>query len=351
MLRRVALRVVAGKCDAGLRHCSPIVDNRKEIEVFKAIVVALLAMSLANGLQAQNYPAKPVRLVAPAPAGGTLDVVARLVGQRLSESLGQQFLTDNRAGAAGNIGASYVAKAAADGYTLLIGSAQQLAANPSIFAKLPFDPIKDFAPVTPIVFQSLLLVLHPSVPARNVQEFIALAKSGAGKLNYSSGGLGSSGHMAAELFIMMTSANLLHVPYKGTGPALNDLVGGHVDLTFAVVPTALPFIQTGKLRALAITSPRRSVVVPDVRTMREAGLPGYEFRSWIGLLAPSATPRDIIVKLHDEVEKAINSNLHTKLTEIGFDVAGGTPEQFMALINEDTAMYAKLVKASGMPLQ
>jgi tripartite-type tricarboxylate transporter receptor subunit TctC len=319
--------------------------------VFKALVGALLALSLPNGLQAQSYPVKPVRLVAPAPAGGTLDIVARMVGQRLSETLGQQFLTDNRAGAAGNIAASFVAKAPADGYTLLIGSAQQLSANSSIFARLPFDPIRDFAPITPIVFQSLLLVLHPSVPARNIQEFIALSKSGTGKLGYSSGGPGASGHMAAELFIMTTGAKLLHVPYKGTAQALTDLIGGHVDLTFAVVPSALPFIQNGKLRALAVTSPRRSPVAPDVRTMREAGLPGCEFGSWIGLLAPSATPRDIIVRLHDEVEKAVKGGLHTRLTEIGFDVTGGTPEQFAALITKDAAMYARLVKASGMALQ
>jgi tripartite-type tricarboxylate transporter receptor subunit TctC len=319
--------------------------------VFKALVAALLALSVSNGVQAQTYPVKPVRLVAPAPAGGTLDIVSRMVGQRLSETLGQQFLTDNRAGAAGNIAASFVAKAPADGYTLLIGSAQQLSANSSIFARLPFDPIRDFAPITPIVFQSLLLVLHPSVPARNIQEFIALSKSGTGKLSYSSGGPGASGHMAAELFIMTTGAKLLHVPYKGTAQALTDLIGGHVDLTFAVVPSALPFIQNGKLRALAVTSPQRSPVAPDVRTMREAGLPGCEFGSWIGLLAPSATPKDIIVKLHDEVEKAVKSGLHTKLTEIGFDVTRGTPEQFAALITKDAAIYARLVKASGMALQ
>lgn len=319
--------------------------------MFKAIVAASLALSLTSGVQAQTYPVKPVRLVVPSEAGGSLDAVSRLVGQKLSESLGQNFLTDPRAGAGGNIGANYVAKAAADGYTLLIGSAQQIAANPSLFAKLPFDPIKDFAPVTPIIFQSLLLVAHPSVPVTNVREIIALAKSKAGRLNYSSGGPGSSGHMAAELFIMMTGANIQHVPYKGLAPALNDLVGGHVDLTFAIVPTALPFVQAGRLRALAITSPRRSVVAPDIPTMGEAGVTSYAFRSWIGLFAPSATPRDIIVRLHDEVEKAINSSLRGRFTEIGLDPAGGTPEQFMALINEDTAMYAKLVKASGMPLQ
>ena len=319
--------------------------------MIKAFAAALLALSLPNALHAQSYPTKPVRLVAPAPAGGTLDVVSRMVGQRLSETLGQQFITDNRAGAAGNIAATFVARAPADGYTLLIGSAQQLSANSSIFAKLPFDPIKDFAPIIPIVFQSLLLVVHPSVPARNIQEFIALSKSGTGKLSYSSGGQGASGHMAAELFMMTTGAKLLHVPYKGTAQALTDLIGGHVDLTFAVVPTALPFIQSGKLHALAVTSPKRSPVAPEVRTMREAGLPGCEFGSWIGLLAPSATPKDMVVMLHNEVEKAVKSDLHNKFTEIGFDVTGGTPEQFAALITKDAAMYAKLVKASGMPLQ
>ncbi len=313
--------------------------------------VALAALLLAGGAQAQSYPVKPVRMVVAYPAGGSIDIVARLVGQKLAEGFGQQFVIENRAGASGNIGTDYVAKAAPDGYTLLMGSAAALASNVNLYAKLPFDPLRDFAPVILIVNQPNVLVLHPSVPAKTVKEFIALARSRPGKLNYGTSGTGSSQHMSGELFIMMTGINMVHVPYKGGAPALNDLVGGQVDLMFETVPTAMQFVHAGRLRALAVTSLRRSSMMPDVPTVEEAGLPGYELRGWIGLLAPAGTPKEIVARLHGEALKAIGGDVRKRLTELGLDVAGGTPEQFMAFMREDIAKYAKLVKASGMPLQ
>lgn len=310
----------------------------------------LLAPCLAATAHAQSYPAKPVRIVVGFPAGGSVDIVARLVGPKLAESLGQLFIVDNRPGATGHIGAAFVAKAAPDGYTLLMG-ATGLTSGVSIFAKLPFDLMSDFAPVALIANQPNVLVLHPSVPARTVAEFVALAKSRPGKLNYASTGTGSSLHMAAEMFIMMTGVNMVHVPYKGSAPALIDLVGGHVDLMFENVPTAIPYIQTGKLRALGVTSVQRSGMLRDVPTMQEVGLKGFDFHGWIGVLAPAATPKDIVARLNAEIQNAISGDLRKRLTELGLDVAGGTPEQFAAFMHRDIAKYAKLVKASGMPLQ
>jgi len=311
----------------------------------------LSVLLLAGGAYGQGYPAKPVRVVVAYPAGGSIDIVGRMVGQKLAEALGQQFVIENRAGASGNIGTDFVAKAAPDGYTLLMGSAAALASNVNLYTKLPFDPLRDFAPIILVVNQPNVMVLHPSVPAKSVKEFIALAKARPGKLNYATSGSGSTQHMSGELFIMMTGVNIVHVPYKGGAPALNDLVGGQVDLSFETVPTAMQFVHAGKLRALGVTSLRRSGMLPDVPTLDEAGLGGYELRGWIGLLAPAGTSKEIVARLNGEVQKAAGGDLRKRLTELGLDVAGGTPEQFAAFMREDIAKYAKLVKASGIPLQ
>jgi len=308
-------------------------------------------VAAAGGAGAQNYPTKPVRLVAAYPAGGSVDIVARLVGQKLSEAYGQQFVVENRSGAAGNIGTDYVAKAAPDGYTLLMASSPALAANVYLYAKLPFDPVKDFIPIILIANQPNVMVLHPSVPAASVKEFIALAKSRPGKLTYGSSGVGASQHMAAELFIAMTGVDMVHVPYKGGAPATLDLVGGQIDLMFETTPSAGPYVKQGRLKALGVTTLQRSGMLPDVPTLSEAGLKGYEFRGWIGLVAPAAIPKNIVTKLHDDVQKIITGDLRKQLTDLGLDVAGGTPEQFVAFIREDSARYAKLVKAAKIQPQ
>lgn len=300
---------------------------------------------------AQTYPSKPVRMVVAYPAGGSVDIVARLVAEKLRESLGQPFLIENRPGASGNVGTDFVAKAPPDGYTLLMGSSAALASNVHVYAKLPFDPLLDFAPVIMIANQPNVLVVHPSVPARNVDELIALAKSRPGKLNYASSGAGTSNHMAAEMFIMKTGVDIMQVPYKGGAPAVNDLIGGQVDLMFETAPTVIQLIKTGKLRGLAVTSTQRSAMLPEVPTMDEAGLKGFDFRGWIGLVAPAGTPPEVVQKLHAEVQKAINGDLRKRLSEVGLDVAGGTPEQFSIFLREDIAKYEMLVKASGMQRQ
>lgn len=312
--------------------------------------LALIVLMCVTGVHAQSYPTKPVRVVVPYAPGGSVDLVARMVGQKLGEALGQQFVIDNRSGAGGNIGTEYVARAAPDGYTLLVGTSNALAVNVHLYAKLPFDSVKDFAPIILVVNQPNVLVLNPSVPAASVKEFIDLAKSHPGKFKFGSSGVGATQHMSAEMFMMMTGAKVVHIPYKGGAPALTDLVGGHIDFMFAVVPTTIPMIQAGKLRALAVTSDQRSGMLPDVPTMQEAGLPGFEYGNWIGWLAPAATPKDIVARLNALAQKAIKGDLLKGLTELGLDVVGGKPEHFATYLREDIAKQGKLVKASGMQI-
>jgi tripartite-type tricarboxylate transporter receptor subunit TctC len=312
----------------------------------------LLTLFAAAPTHAQSYPAKPVRIVVGFSAGGAIDIVARRLAQKLTESLGQQFIVENRVGAGSVIGTDYVAKAAPDGYTLLLSGVTGLAAGASVFKQLPYDTRRDFAPVILVLQNPAVLIVHPSVPAKTVKEFIALVKSRPGKLNYASSGAGGGQHLAAEMFIMTTGVNLVHVPYKGAAPALNDLVGGQVDLMFESIPTsAIQFIETGKLRALAVTSPRRSKLLPAVPTMQEAGLKGFEFRTWMGLAGPAGTPKEVVARLNAATNKVIASgDLRAWLEGLGLEIAGGTPEQFQAFLEKEIDMYARIVKASGMPL-
>ena len=251
------------------------------------LLAAACALAAGVPVLAQTYPPKPVRLIVAYPAGGSVDVVARLAGQKFTESIGPSFVVENRAGAGGNIGTEYVAKAPADGYILLKASAAALASNPAVYAKLPFDPVRDFAPISLIVIQPNILVVHPSIPAKSVKDFVALAKSRPAVLNYGSSGIGNSQHMAAELFSYYAGVKLTHVPYKGGAPALIDLVGGQIDLMFETIPTAMPYAKSGKLRALGITTATRSQAYPELPTLREGGLADYEYRGWIGLLRPA----------------------------------------------------------------
>ena len=249
------------------------------------------------------YPTKPIRIVVPFPAGGTTDILARAVAQRLTETLGQPVVVDNRPGAGGNIGAELVAKAAPDGYTLLMGTVGTHAINASLYAKMPYDHVRDFAPVILVAGVPNVLVINPALPVNSVQELIAYGKANPGKLNFASSGNGTSIHLSAELFKTMTGVQMAHVPYKGSAPALVDLMGGQVQLMFDNLPSALPQIKAGKLKALAVTSAQRSSALPDVPTVIESGLPGFEASSWFGLLAPAGTPKDIIAKLNGEVAK------------------------------------------------
>lgn len=311
-----------------------------------ALVVATALLS--GSVLAQSYPAKPVRIVVPSVAGGTIDQVARLVGQRLTETLGRTFVIDNRPGASGNIGADYVAKSPPDGYTLLMSSTAALAASPAFYPNLPYQPLKDFAPITLIVIQPSILVVNPTVPARTVAELIALAKARPGALNYGSSGVGNSQHMAAGLFSYYTKVNMTHVPYKGGPPALTDLLGGQIDLMFEIIPNVIPHIKSGRLRALGVTTKQRSDIFPDVPTLSEAGLPDYEYLGWIGLVAPAGTPPEIVNVLHGEIVKALNAGLAAKLKELAFVVSGSGPREFAPFIKKEIELHQKIVKSTGM---
>ncbi len=314
------------------------------------LVAALLpAAALA---QPAVYPARPVRLVVPFPAGGTTDLLARAVAQKLSEAWGQSVLVDNRPGAAGNIGAELVAKSAPDGYTLLMGTVGTHAINPSLYAKLPFDHVKDFAPVILVAGVPNVLVVNPALPAQSVAELVAYAKANPGKLNFASSGSGTSIHLSGELFRVLTGVQMTHVPYKGSAPALTDLLGGQVQLMFDNLPSSLAFIKGNRLRALAVTSTVRSTALPDVPTMVEAGVPNFAASSWFGVLAPAGTPREVVARINGEVAKwLVTPEARDKLSAQGAIAAGGSPDDFARHIGLETAKWAKVVKESGAKVE
>ncbi len=314
--------------------------------VWRVLLLAILAV--AAPAQAQSYPDKPIKLVVPfAPAGAT-DVLARIVGQKLSELEKQPVIVDNRAGAGGNIGSDAVAKAAPDGYTLLMGAVGTHAINVSLYKKMPYDPVKDFIPVVLVATVPNVLVVPASLPVNSVKELIAYGKANPGKLNFGSSGNGTSIHLSGELFKSMTGMDMQHVPYKGSGPATVDLLSGQVQMMFDNLPSAMPNIKSGKLKALAVTSAKRSPSLPDVPTIAEAGVPGYEAPSWFGILVPKGTPPGIVAKLNTDINKILAMpDTKKKFLEQGAEPAGGTPEQFAALINSEIPKWAKVVKASG----
>jgi tripartite-type tricarboxylate transporter receptor subunit TctC len=310
-------------------------------------VGACLAI-VAGGAFAQAYPTKPIRIVVPFPAGGATDIMARAVAQKLTEDWGQPVIVDNRPGAAGNIGTELVAKAPADGYTLEMGTVGTHAINASLYSKLAYDHIKDFTPVILVASVPNVLEVNPAVPVNSVQELIAYAKANPGKLNFASSGSGTSIHLSGELFKVMAGVQMTHVPYKGSAPALQDLIGGQVQLMFDNLPPSLPQIKAGKLRALAVTSLTRAPALPDVPTVAEAGLPGFEASSWFGLLAPAGTPQPIIIKLNAAVAAWLATpEAKEKMTAIGANAAGGPPENFVKHIAAETAKWSKVVKESG----
>ncbi len=309
---------------------------------------AALALIGAGGVSAQTYPTKSVRIVVPYAPGGNTDFTARVIATKLTDVFGQQVVVENRPGGATNIGSDLVAKAPPDGYTLLMGGASN-AINMSLYPKLPYDTLRDFAPVILCVKGANVLAIHPSLPAKNLKELIALAKAQPGKLNYASSGLGSSNQMAGELFKMMANVNIVHVPYKGNAPALTDLIGGHVEILFSGVPALVPHIKEGRIRAIAIGSLKRFRALPDVPTLDESGLKGYEATTWFGLMAPAKTPKDIVTKWNTEVDKIIKSReVHDRFLNEGVEPMGGTPEQFGAFIRDEINKYAKVVKAANL---
>lgn len=314
-----------------------------------AIVFALLTSCLPLGALGQSaYPTKTVRFVVGQSPGGATDIVARLVGQKLGEQFGQTVVVENRTGAAGSIGAAFVAKSAPDGYNLLVVSSSY-AINPSLYTDLPFDPVKDLAPVTLIAEAPFLLVVHPSMPVRTVKELIALAKSKPAVLNFASGGKGSSGHLAGELFNFMAGVDIVHVPYKGAGPALIDVMAGQVHLTFGSVLSSLGHVKTGRLRALGVTSAKRSTGVPDLPTIAEAGVKGYQRTTWYGLLAPANTPVAIVNRLSTEMKKAVESaEVRNKILADGAEPEGSTPKQFQDHLAAEMQRASGIIKRAGV---
>jgi len=307
------------------------------------LAAALACFSTAH---AADYPTKPIRmLVGFAPGGGT-DTTARPIAAKLGEALGQQVIVDNRPGAAGNIATEITANAAPDGYTILMATIASLAINPSLYSSLPFDPEKDLAPVIQAVDSTNILSLHPSVPATSVKELIALAKQKP--LNYGSSGVGGTGHLAGELFNVMAGTKMSHVPYKGGGPAMIDLVAGNIQLVFATAASAVPQMKSGRIKGIAVTTLKRSQLVPDLPTISEAGLKGFDANNWYGIVVPAKTPRPIINRLNAEVGKILHmQEIKQFLFNQGLDVAPGTPEEFGAYIKSERAKWAKVVKASG----
>ncbi len=301
-----------------------------------------------TALAQAGYPNKAIRYVVPFPAGGPLDIVARSIGQELSKAWSQPVIVDNRPGAGGNIGADIVAKAPPDGYTILMGAVSTHAINVTLYNKLPYDPIKDFAPVTLITSVPNVLVVHPSVPAKNVKELIALAKSRPGQLNFASGSTGSAGHLAGELFNVMAGVDMTHIPYKGAAPAVIDLIAGHVSLMFDNLASALPNIKAGRVRALAVTTLKRSPLLPQLPTISESGLRGFDVSTWFGIFAPGATPPDIVARLNREVVRILHTpEMRERLATQGAEPVGNQPEEFAAFIKTEIPKYAKVVKASG----
>ena len=308
--------------------------------------VGVLTLLASQPATAADWPTKPIRFVVGFAPGGGTDTTARAMAGKLTELLGQQVIVDNRPGAAGNIATEIVARANPDGYTVLMGTIAALAINPSLYGKLPFDPIRDFSPVTLAVDSTNVLVLHPSVPVKSVKEMIALAKSKS--LNGGSSGVGGTGHLALELFNTMAGTKIVHVPYKGGGPAMIDLVAGNIQLVFATAATAVPQMKAGRIKGIAVSTAKRSALLPDLPTVAEAGLPGFEANNWYGVLVPAKTPRPIINRLNADVTRVLHlPDVKQFLFNQGLDANPGTPEQFGTYIKSETAKWAKVVKDSG----
>ena len=306
-----------------------------------------LAMVVAPAF-AQDWPAKPIHFIVPYPAGGPVDAVARLLGQKVGESLHQPVIVENKPGAGGNIGADFVAKAPADGYTILMGAVATHAINPALYPSIPYDAARDFAPITQVAATPNVLVVNPAVPAKSVKELIEYARKNPGKLNFGSGSTGSAGHLAGELMKSMAGIDMTHVPYKGAAPAMQDLVAGRLDLMFDNLASAQGQIKAGTVRALAVTTAKRSPLAPDLPTIGESGLPGFDISTWFGVFAPAKTPAPVVQKLHDAFAAALAlPDVRERMLTLGAEPVASTPKEFAAYIDAEAKKYARLVKASG----
>lgn len=313
-----------------------------------ALAALLPALALATASQAQSWPNKPIKYIVPFAAGGTTDILGRMIGAKLAEALGQPVVVENRPGAAGALGVDLLAKSAPDGYTFGGGTISSHAINVSLYSKLPYDPLKDFTPITMLATLPNMLIVHPSLNVNNVAELIALLKANPSKYSFGSAGNGTSQHMSGELFKAMTGVQMQHIPYKGSGPMIPDLLAGTISLSFENMTTAFPPAKSGKLKALAVTTTKRSFVAPDVPTLAESGLPGYNISSWQAMFAPAGLPREIQARVYGEVVKALKSpDVAKRLNELGLDPGGMPPEDLQALIRDDIPKLGKIVKDSG----
>jgi len=314
----------------------------------KLIVIAAALSVVPAPILAQEYPVKPVRLVVPFTPGGTTDILGRLVAQKLTESLGRQVLVDNRPGAGGTIGVEIVAKSPADGYTLVMGHIGTFGVNPTLYPKLPYDAVKDFQPITLFAMIPNLMSVNPSLPAKSVKDVIALARARPGVMNYGSGGNGSAAHLATEYFKLLTQTNIVHIPYRGTAPAITDLLAGNISMIITGVPAQLGHIKSGRLRALGVATPKRLPLFPELPTIAEAGVKGYEATQWYGVLAPANTPTPVVAKLHAALVKALQgADVKERLASEAGEPVGNTPEEFRAFIQKEIARWAPVIKASG----
>jgi tripartite-type tricarboxylate transporter receptor subunit TctC len=317
-----------------------------------ALAFALAAMSAAPAAQAQNYPSRPVRLIVPYPAGGTTDILARLAAKELTERLKQPFVVENKAGASGAIGSVEVARAAPDGYTLLMATASSHGINSAVYKKLPYDAVKDFAPVTNLASTPNIIVVNNEVPAKNLAELIALAKAQPGKLNFGSTSLGGSPHMSAELLKMMAHIDMTHVPYKGAAPMLTDLLGGQIQVGFDNLPSTIGFVRSGKVRAIAVTTPARWPGAPDIPTVAESGVPGYEVSGWFGLLAPAGTPKATLEVIQQALAAAVREPaLSKQMLDLGAQPIANSPDEFAAQIRREVDKWQEVAKATGVSVE
>jgi tripartite-type tricarboxylate transporter receptor subunit TctC len=314
----------------------------------RAVLIAGVIALLSGRANAENYPSHPVKIVVPFPAGGSNDIIARILAQKLSERTGQQFFVENRGGAGGNIGAEAVANASPDGYTLLVTAPPPLTTNIALYKSLPFDPAKAFAPIALLATVPIVLMVHPSLPVKNVQELVALAKAKPGTLNFGSSGIGSTNHLAGELLKRMTGIDIVHVPYKGAAPAMNDLIAGHIPMMFDNMPAVLPQVQGGAVRAIAVAGVTRASALPDVPTVAEQGVAGFEAFSWFGLVAPARTAASVLETLQREVEVILKTpDVRKRLAELGAEPGAISGSEFGKFLADDTAKWTKIIQASG----
>ncbi|HEX6006804.1 MAG TPA: tripartite tricarboxylate transporter substrate binding protein [Burkholderiales bacterium] len=314
-----------------------------------AAVIALAGVAPYGEAHAQTYPAKPIRLIVPFPAGGGADIFARLIGRKLSDNMRQSIVVDNRAGASGIIGCEAVARSAADGYTLLMGTTGTHTTNPAVFSKLPYDPLKDFTPISLVADSPFVLLVHPSLPVANLKELIAFAKARPGQLTYASSGTGSSSHLGFELFNLMAGIKGVHVPYKGLPPATLDTISGYVTMTWNSITAAAPYLKNKQLKALGIGSVKRSALMPDIPTISEAGLPGFELGSWYGIFAPAGTAPEIVRRIQSEIVKAINDpGMNDQFAALSAEPVGSTPDEFRAVLQRDLVKWAKVAKQANV---